>query len=134
MSFTKPRFTTSCASLFEERGNPWLSGKDKAKDFPLSQSRMADEPLSEHEARTKAIRDSLEEALGRVAQDFAPPQPSFHISPDMDQFTKATRARAKSIFKDPEGKPIEACYARRIANINLKMRRELNKRKTVIVK
>jgi hypothetical protein len=134
MSFTKPRFTSSCAALFEEKGNPWLSGKDKAKDFPLSQSRAADAPLSEHEARTKAIRDNLEEALGRVAQDFAPPSPSLHVNPDMDQFTKATRARAKSIFKDPEGKPTEVCYARRIANINLKMHRELGKRKIVKVK
>lgn len=106
-----PRFTTSCAKLFEENGDPWLSKKEQVGEFPLSHSRRGDEPLTAEQQRRADIYENARsrlEAQGVAVPKPNPiqriPQPSLVIDPDMDMFTKAERVREKEKFVDP--KPI----------------------------
>ncbi len=76
---------SSCANLFEKRGDKWLTDKEKRDVFNLS----------------------------------------FADNPDFDQFAFATKRKAREKFVDPVGKPIEATYQRRGANICARMHAEI---------
>ena len=121
-----PPKTVSSAGMFAARGNPWLSDKDRDKDFPMSRSRMADEPISDEELSRASVRDKMHVAMGKIAQDFARPKPSLNIDPDMDCFTKASKAFRDEFFEPVKPPPIVSDFARRAAGVARKMNAELN--------
>lgn len=122
-----PGFTSSCAKLFEEKGDTWLTNRDKEADYPLSRSRPGDKPLTATQIRQREIyekaRARLERAGVSVPKAFPEAvRPSFHIDPDLDMFTKAGRVEAREKYVDPVGEPIQKDHARWRANLLRKTR------------
>jgi hypothetical protein len=120
----RPRFTSSCAALFEERGNPWLSDRDQRTDFSASHSRPASGP-SQYEMDAALRVNRLRKALGMTELPIEPVLPSFHVDPDMDQFTKAELVKAKPEFIDPKGEPTIRDHDRWRANLMRRTRERI---------
>jgi hypothetical protein len=123
------RGTLTCARMFAERGNPWVTKKDAVSDFPLSHSMQGDTPMTEEEKQKALIRDRLNLSLGRklIVRDFAPPRPTVRVDPDLDAFTKAEKRKERPRYVDPKGTPTEATPHRRKTNIARAMHRDINK-------
>jgi hypothetical protein len=106
----RPRFTTSCSKLFEERGNPWLTNREQDGDFPLNRSREGDKPLTAAQVRQADIYEKARSRLEKAGVEVPPAhkaqiRPSLVVDPDMDCFTKASLSKPEVPYVDPKGKP-----------------------------
>jgi hypothetical protein len=135
----KPRLSSSC-DVFEQRGDPWLTDRERDKEYPLRQSVSGDEP-DEHSkalaktrqkiaARSKGSGSPLDKALDALALGYSP-RPSIIINPDMDCHTKAEKAQAKPRFVDPPRQKTEASFERKLAATRLKINKRFAARKPI---
>lgn len=123
----RPRFTTSCAKLFEEKGDPWLTDREQGTDYPLNRSREGDKALTADQARRAEIYENARSQLEKAGVEVPKPvsrarRPSLVVDPDMDMFTKAEKARIREPYVDPKGTPATLDHARWRANLLRKTR------------
>jgi hypothetical protein len=120
----------SNASVFENMGNPWVSEREAQKERGETKTVLS--ALSPSHRKLALINNRLNTRLAKLGKLAKPQMPFtrgetevFIEDPELDQFTKATRAPKHKEMAPMKGKPLSVTTARRAACISLELRMKL---------